>query len=95
MELVLSPGELRGYWQYHTPGKWFKQAKVVGKINNEKVTMLLDSGAKISIVYTAFARKVGCVFDKNQKQECVGIDENTYMTKGRTKTKITLNGSLV
>ena len=42
MELVLAPGESKGYWKYHTPGKWFKQAKVVGKINNEKATMLLD-----------------------------------------------------
>uniref|UniRef100_A0AAV1V617 Uncharacterized protein n=1 Tax=Peronospora matthiolae TaxID=2874970 RepID=A0AAV1V617_9STRA len=40
---------------------------------------------------TAFARKVGCVVDENQKQECVGIGENTYMTEGCTKIKITLN----
>ena len=70
MELVLAPGESRGYWKYHTPGKWFKQAKVVGKINNEKATMLLDSGAEISIVDTAFARKVGCVIDENKKGVC-------------------------
>ena len=44
---------------------------------------------------TAFARKVGCAIDENQKQECVGIGENTYMTEGRTKIKITRNGSLV
>ena len=44
---------------------------------------------------TSFARKVGCVIDENQKQECVGIGENTYMTEGRTKIKITLSGSLV
>ena len=71
MELVLAPGESRGYWKYHTQGKWFKQAKVVGKINNEKTTMLLDSGAEISIVDTAFARKVGCVIDEKLKQESV------------------------
>ena len=40
MELDLAPGESRGYWKYHTPGKWFKQAKAVGKINNERTTML-------------------------------------------------------
>ena len=50
---------------------------MVGKINNKKATMLLDSGAEIAIVDTAFARKVGCVIDENQKQECVGIGENT------------------
>ena len=57
--------------------------------------MLLDSGCEISFVDTAFARKLGCVVDENQKKECVGIGENTYMTEGSTKIKITLNGSLV
>ena len=57
--------------------------------------MLLDSGAEISIAHTAFARQVGCVIDENKKQECVGIGENTYLTEGRTKIKITLNASLV
>ena len=95
MELDLTPGESRGYWKYHTPGKWFKQAKAVGKINNEKATFLFDSGAEVSIIDTTFARKVGCVIDENQTQECIGIGESTYMTMGRTKIKITLNGSLV
>uniref|UniRef100_A0AAV1UAE2 Peptidase A2 domain-containing protein n=1 Tax=Peronospora matthiolae TaxID=2874970 RepID=A0AAV1UAE2_9STRA len=95
MELVLAPGESRGYWKYHTPGKWLKQAKVVWKANNEKATMLMDSGAEISIVDTSFALKVGCVADENQKQECVGIAENTYITEGRSKIKITLNGFLL
>ena len=34
MELDLAPGKSRGYWKYHTPGKWFKQAKAIGKMNN-------------------------------------------------------------
>ncbi|KAG3075193.1 hypothetical protein PI125_g21789 [Phytophthora idaei] len=55
----LRPGESRGYWKYHAPGKWFRQAEVGGKINNEKSTMLLDSGAEVPILDTAFARKVG------------------------------------
>ena len=95
MELDLAPGESRGYWKYHTPGKWFKEAKAVGKINNERATMLFDSGAEVSIIDATFARRVGCTIDDSQRQECVGIGENTYMTEGRTKIKITLNGSLV
>ena len=95
MELDLAPGNPQGYWKYHTPGKWFKQAKAVGKINNEKATMLFDSEAEISIVDATCVRKLGCDIDESQRQECVGIGENTYMTKGRTKIKITLNGSLV
>ena len=43
--------------------------------------MLLVLGAEISILDTAFARKVGCGIEENEKQECVGIDENTYMTE--------------
>ncbi|POM70450.1 LOW QUALITY PROTEIN: Hypothetical protein PHPALM_13109 [Phytophthora palmivora] len=46
MELDLLPGESRGYWKYHAPGKWFKQAKAVGKLNNERTTLLFDSGAE-------------------------------------------------
>ena len=95
MELDLAPGESRGYWKYHTPGKWFKQAKAIGKINNEKATLLFDSGAEVSIINTTFARKVGFVIDKSQTQECVDIGENPYLTTGRTKIKITLDGSLV
>ena len=57
--------------------------------------MLFDSGTKVSIIDTTFARKVGCMIDQSQTQECVGIGENTYMTIGRTKVQITLDGSLV
>ena len=58
MELDLAPGESRGYWKYHAPGKWFKQAKAVSKINNERATMLFDSGAEVSIIDATFARRV-------------------------------------
>ena len=57
--------------------------------------MLLDSGDEISIVDTAFSRKLRCFIDENPKQECVEIEENAYMTEGRSKIKITLNGPLV
>ena len=57
--------------------------------------MLLDSGAEVSIINTTFARRVGCMIDDSQKKECVGIGENAYMTIGRTKIKITLDGYLV
>ena len=68
MEIDLVPGESRGYWKYHTPEKWFKKAKAAGKINNEKVTMLFDSGAEMSILDTTFARKVGCVINERHTQ---------------------------
>ncbi|OWY94328.1 LOW QUALITY PROTEIN: hypothetical protein PHMEG_00035972 [Phytophthora megakarya] len=89
----LLPGESRGHWKHHSPGKWFRQAKITGKIHNEKAILLLDTGAEVSIV--AFARKVGCYIDSSQIQECVGIGDNVYQTEGRTRIKVTLAGSLV
>ena len=91
----LAPGKSRTHWKYHTPGKWFKQAKAVGKINSEKATTLFDTGAEISIIDTNFARKVDCVINESRTQECVGIGENSYTTIRRTKIKVTLDGSLV
>ena len=95
MILDLLPGESRGFWKPHAPGKWFKQAKACGKINNSRADLLFDSGAEVSILDIAFARKAGCQIDTSKKQECVGIGEAVYTTEGRTKVKITLNGVLV
>uniref|UniRef100_A0AAV1TIN3 Peptidase A2 domain-containing protein n=1 Tax=Peronospora matthiolae TaxID=2874970 RepID=A0AAV1TIN3_9STRA len=95
MEIELAYGESRGYWKHYSPGKWFKQAKAVGKINNVKATLLFDSGAEVSIIDTTFAREVGCNIDESQRQECIGIGKTPYMTVGRTKIKVTLAGSLV
>ncbi|OWY94052.1 hypothetical protein PHMEG_00036330 [Phytophthora megakarya] len=85
----LLPGESRGYWKHHSPGKWFRQAKITGKIHNEKAILLLDTGAEVSIVDTAFARKVGCYIDSSQIQDCVGIGDNVYRTEGRIRIKVT------
>ena len=57
--------------------------------------MSVFSGAEVSIINKTFARKVGCMIDQSQTQEFVGIGEITYMSIGRTKIKITLDGSLV
>ena len=56
--------------------------------------MLFDSGAEILISDTTFSRKVGCFIDESRTQECVGSG-SAYMAVGRTKIKITLDGSLV
>ncbi|OWY91016.1 hypothetical protein PHMEG_00040575 [Phytophthora megakarya] len=48
--------------------------------------LLFDSGAEVSS-WTPLLLV-------NQRQECVGIGESTYMTVGRTMIKITLAGSL-
>ncbi|OWY95250.1 hypothetical protein PHMEG_00034793 [Phytophthora megakarya] len=85
----LLPEESRRYWKHHSPGKWFRQAKITGKIHNEKAILLLDTGAEVSIVDTAFARKVGCYIDSSQIQDCVGIGDNVYWTEGRIRSKVT------
>ena len=61
----------------------------------KNLLLLFDSGEEISIIDTTFARKVWCVIDESRTQGCVGIGENVYMTVGRTKIKVTLDGSLV
>ncbi|GMF31593.1 unnamed protein product [Phytophthora fragariaefolia] len=95
MILDISSGESRGYWKYHVPDKKFKQAKAVGKINNVKATLQFDSGAEVSVLDTAFARKVGCYVDNSQTLQCEGVGKSPYMAEGRTRLKITLAGSLV
>ena len=95
MELDLASGKSRGYWKYHIPEKWSKQAKAVGKIKNEKSTMGFDSGAEISSIDTTFARKVGWVVDEIRTKDFVGIEENEYIKVERTNTKVTLDESLV
>ncbi|GMF40660.1 unnamed protein product [Phytophthora fragariaefolia] len=92
--LDIAQGESRRYWKYHGPDKKFNQAKAVGKINNAKATLLFDSGAEVSILDTAFARKVGCYVDNSQALQCEGVAKSPYMTEGRTRPKITLAGSL-
>ncbi|OWZ00680.1 hypothetical protein PHMEG_00028079 [Phytophthora megakarya] len=72
----LLPGESHGYWKHHSPGKWFRQAKITGTIHNEKAILLLNTGAEVSIVDTTFARKIGCYIDSSQIQDCVGIGDN-------------------
>ncbi|KAE9197599.1 hypothetical protein PF004_g19782 [Phytophthora fragariae] len=84
-----------GYWKHHAPGKWFRQAKITGKINNEKAILLLDTGAEVSIVDTKFAQRMGCYVNRSQSQDCVGIGDTVYSTAGRTRVKITLAGYLV
>ncbi|KAE9047062.1 hypothetical protein PR001_g4353 [Phytophthora rubi] len=95
MTLDLLRGESRGHWEYHVPDKKFRQAKAVGKINNEKTTLLCDSGAEVSILDAAFARKVGWYADNNQELKCEGVGKNSCVVDGRTRIKITLTGTLV
>ncbi|OWZ00358.1 LOW QUALITY PROTEIN: hypothetical protein PHMEG_00028463, partial [Phytophthora megakarya] len=49
----------------------------------------------VSIVDTAFARKVGYYIDSSQIQDWVGIGDIVYRTVGRTRIEVTLTGSLV
>ncbi|GMF30453.1 unnamed protein product [Phytophthora fragariaefolia] len=82
MELDLLPGGSRGYWKYHAPGKWFQQAKAVGKINNEKAKLLFDSGAEVSIIDPAFAHKIGFLGDSGpfvSADGCQGLDQTRYL----------------
>ncbi|GMF33270.1 unnamed protein product [Phytophthora fragariaefolia] len=59
MALNLLHGESRGYWKYHVPDKNFRQVKATGKINNEKATLLFDSGVEVSILDAALLVRLG------------------------------------
>ncbi|OWZ11938.1 LOW QUALITY PROTEIN: hypothetical protein PHMEG_00014971 [Phytophthora megakarya] len=48
----------RGYWKRHTPVQWFRQAKISGRINQERAILLLETGADVSIMDTTFARGI-------------------------------------
>ncbi|OWZ01216.1 Eukaryotic/viral aspartic protease, partial [Phytophthora megakarya] len=91
----LQPGERRGYWKHYAPDKWYKPAKIHGKLNNRKAVLLLNTGADVSILDTTFAREVGCQIDTSVTQECVGIRDATSFTVGKTRFKITLAGNMV
>ncbi|OWZ19431.1 hypothetical protein PHMEG_0006327 [Phytophthora megakarya] len=64
------------------PRKWFRQAKITGKIHNEKAILRLDTGAEVSIVDAAFARKVGCYIDSSQIQDCCVPDGRKNPNRG-------------
>ena len=87
IKLDLLLGESRVFWKHHAPSKWFRQAKAFGKVNNDRENLLFDTGAEISILDIAFARKVGCKIDESERQECVGIGESIYTTEGALALK--------
>ncbi|OWZ07923.1 hypothetical protein PHMEG_00019612 [Phytophthora megakarya] len=70
------------YWKRHVPGKWFRQVKFSGRINQEKAVLLLDTGAEVSILDTTFTLRDG-------------IGDNVYTMEGRTRIEITLAGYLI
>ncbi|OWZ16624.1 LOW QUALITY PROTEIN: hypothetical protein PHMEG_0009560 [Phytophthora megakarya] len=74
--LDIQKRKIPGYWECHAPGKWFRQAKISGRMNQERAILLLDASAEVSVLDTTFARKVRCHFDTSQRQECVGIGDN-------------------
>ncbi|OWY99521.1 LOW QUALITY PROTEIN: hypothetical protein PHMEG_00029463 [Phytophthora megakarya] len=90
MELL--PGESLGYWKHHSPAKWFRQAKITGKIHNEIPAPRCPSWTPPLLV--------GCYIDSSQIQDCVGIgdnvyQDNVYQTEEGIRIKATLAGSLV
>ena len=54
--------------------------------DNEKATVFIF-GTEFSIVDNTFDRNAGCIIDKNQSQECVGISDNVYTAVGRINLK--------
>lgn len=95
MKLELRRGERRGYWKYHAPNKWFKQAKATGKIDNKQANLLFATGAETPLIDVAYACEAGCQIDTDRKMSYVGIGDDVYTTEGRTRVKLTLANELV
>ncbi|OWZ02946.1 reverse transcriptase, partial [Phytophthora megakarya] len=70
--------------------KWYKQAKIPGKLNNRMAVLLLDTGAEVSILDTTFAREVGCQIDTSVTQEGRNV-----LQVGKTRVKVTLAANMV
>ncbi|OWY99832.1 Eukaryotic/viral aspartic protease [Phytophthora megakarya] len=70
-------------------------AKIHGKLNSRKVLLLLDTGAKVFILDSGFARDICCLIDTSVAEECIGIRDETYFTVGKTQVKVTLVGNMV
>ncbi|OWY95498.1 LOW QUALITY PROTEIN: hypothetical protein PHMEG_00034486, partial [Phytophthora megakarya] len=77
----LLPGESRGYWKHNSPGKWFRQAKITGKIHNEKAILLLDTGAEVSILY-------------NDKAKIVNVGQYLRIQAGAVELPLRLRSSI-
>uniref|UniRef100_A0AAV1USK0 Uncharacterized protein n=1 Tax=Peronospora matthiolae TaxID=2874970 RepID=A0AAV1USK0_9STRA len=56
---------------------------------------MIEGGTEVPIIGTTFAHKAGCDIDETQKQEHVDTKNNSYISIGFTKVKISSNGSLV
>ncbi|OWY95389.1 hypothetical protein PHMEG_00034617 [Phytophthora megakarya] len=83
----------RACGEMHEPGKslsWSVVLPVPSRFSWQQVQLHDYIRSKIIIL----SQTCGCK-DDSQKQECVGIGENVYMTEGRTRIKITLAGAYV
>ena len=64
----------------------------MGKINNEKATMLFDSSAEVSIIDITFASKVGYMIDESRTQECVAIGKTHTWRLGARRSRSNCTG---
>jgi hypothetical protein len=92
LAIRLLPGEKHGWWSSNLPDKRHRtRALVNGAVNNHPVSILMDSGANISIMSTKFARLVvdddDLLHDKALKIR--GLAAQKVLASVRAEVKVT------
>ncbi|KAG2956846.1 hypothetical protein PC120_g28626 [Phytophthora cactorum] len=70
---------------------------VSGAVNDEQTTILLDTGANVSVILERFAKKLRLrvVSNHDRPIDVQGIGKGTLTTKRRVLVKVTLERRLV
>lgn len=97
-QLVLLPGERRGWWSKHKYDRRTRMTStVLGAVDDCPAKLLLDSGANVSILTTSFARKLGLLkhIQPDSQLHVQGISSKPLSMIGKVKIKITLMKTIV
>ncbi|KAG2879189.1 hypothetical protein PC119_g26758 [Phytophthora cactorum] len=94
----LREGESLGWWSSQRYDQRVRmRAMVGGAVNDEPTTILLDTGANVSVISERFAKKLRlrAVPNHGRSIDVQGIGKGALTTKRRVLVKVTLEGRLV
>ncbi|KAI9984230.1 hypothetical protein PInf_005541 [Phytophthora infestans] len=96
--MKLNPGERQGWWSAKKFDRRIRmRALVQGAVNDQQTSILLDTGANVSVITDAFAKKLRLrdVPDYGRRIDIQGINEGKVSTTRRACVKITLGWEMV
>ncbi|OWZ00620.1 hypothetical protein PHMEG_00028148, partial [Phytophthora megakarya] len=94
----LLPGERMGWWSSQRFDRRVRmRALVRGAVNDVRTSILLDTGANVSIITTKLARRLRLdpIQEHGRQLEVQGIQEGKMSTTTRVKAKVTLGWNTV